>query len=614
MRFIKCPKKNAFRAAVTSTVKLALPLFFFMFFARALYADQDFLSEYIQTRFSEDSAISVTTANKITQTRDGYIWVASYDGLVRFDGQRSKVFGRTDGSFPTSNIFTLFEDSRGGLWIGTNDSGAALYQNGEFSFFTTEDGLPSQSVRSIAQDSSGNIYVSTTSGLAYITESRGIVTVAMPDGRPILATNISVSPKDDAWCVLNDGSVIVVHHGAVVSGIPAGRFDGANLHSVFCSRDGSIYLGSYGGRIFAYDPRADKYTRLFASDRNTANGFYEDGRGRIWVCSDNGIGYFDGGNFHPVDGALINNSFENMIEDYEGNLWFASSRSGVLLMSRAKLKNVFFAYNIPERTVNAIVKYHDDLYLGTDDGLLIIGPDGKEIANDLTEALRNTRVRALAADSEDNLWIGTYQDFGVVRYKDGKWISINVGDGLVNERVRSLSLRHGGGVIATTSSGVSVIEDGKVKRNFTIEDGLSTPVILNAVETEDGVIYAGSDGGGIYRIDGDTVSDITTEDGLSSGVILRMTLDDANGGIWVSTGNGVCFLDGAGVRRIDKLAGYDNSVFDIRVIGDDGLWLLGSSGVYICGRSNLLSDGALNIETIGKQDGLTSPVTANSWN
>jgi energy-coupling factor transport system substrate-specific component len=137
--------------------KLVLSLFFLMFFNRSLYADQDFLSEYIQTRFSEDSAIPVTTANKVIQTRDGYIWVASYNGLIRFDGQRSKVFGRSGGAFPTDNIFTLFEDSSGRLWVGTHDSGAALYRNGEFSFLTTEDGLPSQSIRSIAQDSSGNI-------------------------------------------------------------------------------------------------------------------------------------------------------------------------------------------------------------------------------------------------------------------------------------------------------------------------------------------------------------------------------------------------------------------------------------------------------------------------
>jgi signal transduction histidine kinase/ligand-binding sensor domain-containing protein/CheY-like chemotaxis protein/HPt (histidine-containing phosphotransfer) domain-containing protein len=606
--------KKVLQTVMSCKAKLALSLFFFIFFNRALYADQNFLSEYTQTRFSEDSAIPVTTANKVIQTRDGYIWIASYDGLIRFDGQRSKVFGRSDGSLPTNNIFTLFEDASGDLWIGTNDSGLALYKNGEFSFLTTENGLPSQSIRSIAQDSSGNLYVSTTSGLAYITQSRGIMTVTAPDGRPILATNIDVSTKDDAWCVLNDGSILVIHHGTVISNIPAGYFDGSNLHSIFCSGDGSIYLGSYGGRIFVYDPGADKYAGLFTGSRNTANGFYEDVAGRIWVCSDNGIGFFKDRNFHPVDGALINNSFENMIEDYEGNYWFSSSRSGVLLLSRAKLKNVFFAYDIPDRTVNAIAKYHGDLYLGTDDGILILGPDGKETASDLTETLRNTRIRALAVDSEDNLWIGTYQDFGVVRYKDGKWVSINVSDGLVNERVRSLCPRAGGGVIATTSSGISIVRDDKVTRNYTVEDGLSTPVILNAVETENGVIYAGSDGGGIYRIDGDTVSDITAEDGLSSGVILRMTVDDANGDIWVSTGNGVCLLDDSGVRRIDKLSGYDNSIFDIRVIGEDELWLLGSSEVYICGRSNLLSDDPLRIEAIGKQDGLTSPVTANSWN
>jgi signal transduction histidine kinase/ligand-binding sensor domain-containing protein/CheY-like chemotaxis protein/HPt (histidine-containing phosphotransfer) domain-containing protein len=605
---------SLFRAGILNKTKLAFSLCFLLFFSRPIFADQGFLSEYIQTRFSEGSAIPVTTANRVIQTRDGYIWTASYDGLIRFDGQRSKIFGRSDGTFPTDNIFTLFEDSSGRLWVGTNDSGVALYQNGEFSFLTTDDGLPSQSVRSIVQDSSGNLYVSTTSGLAYIAQSSDIVTVTAPGGRPILSANIDADPGDDVWCVLNDGSVIVVRRGEVVSELPPGYFDGANLHSIYCSDDGSIYFGSYGGWVFVFDPASRKYASLSIGDRNTSNGFYKDSTGRVWACSDNGIGYFEDGGFHPVDGALISNSFENMIEDYEGNYWFSSSRGGVLLLARAKLKDVFFAYSMPERTVNAIAKYQGDLYLGTDDGLMIIGPDGEEVTNELTETLRNTRIRTLAADSDDNLWIGTYQGFGVVRYRNGEWVSINTYGGLVNDRVRSVWPRDGGGVIASTSNGISIIRDDRVTRNYTVEDGLSTPVILNVLETKEGVIYAGSDGGGIYKIEGDTVSNITTEDGLASGVILRMTLDEAKNGIWVSTGNGVCFMDNSGVRRIDKLYGYDNSVFDIRVIGRDGLWLLSSSGVYICGRSNLLSDAPLSIEAIGKQDGLTSPVTANSWN
>jgi energy-coupling factor transport system substrate-specific component len=339
----------------------------------------------------------------------------------------------------------------------------------------------------IAEDSSGNIYVSTTSGMAYITPSGGIAAVSMPDGRPILATNVSVSPGDDAWCVLNDGSVLVLHHGKVVSEIPAGYFGGSNLHAVFCSGDGSIYFGSYGGKVFVFDPILREYASLSIGDRNTANGFYKDSAGRIWACSDNGIGYFEDEKFSPVDGALIHNSFENMIEDYEGNYWFSSSRGGVLLLSRAKLKNVFFAYSMPERTVNAIAKYRGDLYLGADDGLLIIGEDGKEIKNGLTETLRNTRVRALAADAEDNLWIGTYQDFGVVRYKDGEWVSIGGEDGLVNERVRSVWPRDGGGVIAATSNGISMVKDDRVTRNYTVADGLATQLrrcVLKAVTTQ----------------------------------------------------------------------------------------------------------------------------------
>ncbi|MDR1648845.1 MAG: response regulator [Synergistaceae bacterium] len=592
-----------------------LTIVLFELAAEPLWADRNFLSEYIQTRFSENSEIPVTTTNEVIQTRDGYIWVASYDGLVRFDGQRSRVFGKADGSLPTNNIYTLFEDSRGRLWIGTNDAGLGIFENGRFTFIKESDGLPSPSIRSIIEDSRGNIYVATTSGLVTISREQTISHVKTPDGKPILAVSIAISARDELWCVQNDGSVTVVNDGTVTSPIPAGHFGGLTLHSVFCSEDGSVYLGAYGGNVFVRDPASGEYTTLSAGEINSINGFYEDRGGRIWVYADNGIGYFEDGRFNSLDGALVSNSMENMMEDYEGNYWFASSRSGVLLLSRAKLKNMFFAYGLPDRTVNAVIKYHGDLYVGTDNGMLIIGPDGENISGELTETLQGIRVRALAVDSEDNLWIGTYQNFGVIRYKNGEWVSINAKNGLTDERVRSIWPSGSGGVVVGTSNGVSIVRDDKVTRSYAADEGLTMPVILNVIEAKDGAIYAGSDGGGIYKIEDGLVSrNITTKDGLASGVILRMAIDEASGGIWVSTGNGVCFIDGSGVRRIDKLSGYDNNIFDIRIIGDDGLWLLGSPGVYICGRSNLLSEAPLRIETIGKQDGLTSPPTANALN
>jgi signal transduction histidine kinase/ligand-binding sensor domain-containing protein/CheY-like chemotaxis protein/HPt (histidine-containing phosphotransfer) domain-containing protein len=593
---------------------LAMMLLFLLFSIPSVQADRTFLSEFTQTLFSKDSTTPVISANKVIQTRDGYIWFATYGGLIRFDGHHSKVFGENSG-LTTNNVYTVFEDSGGRLWVGTNDAGVALYHDAKFTFLTVDDGLPSSSIRDIAQDSTGSVYVATTLGLAYIRPTGNLTMVTTADAHPIITSNIEIAPNGDTWCILNDGSVQIINNGQAVSEFPHDYFNGSSLSSAFSASDGQIWLGAYNGQVFRFNYDSGQYSLMSAeSGRNTINGFYQDRSNRVWICSDNGIGYFEDDVLHLVDGGLINNSFENMIEDYEGNYWFSSSRSGVLLLAKASLKNVFFAYNLPEMTVNASAEYHGQLFLGADNGLMVIDDHGLPIETDLTRKLRNTRLRSLVVDDDDNLWIATYSNFGIIRYKDGQWVSITTKDGLISERVRSIWPRHGGGVIATTSNGLSIIKDDMVTKSYTIVDGLTMPVILNVIEMDDGVLYAGSDGGGIYRIDQDSVTNISTSDGLTSGVILRMTFDEAFGGFWVSTGNGICFLSQSGVKRLDQLSGYDNSVFDIKLIGDDEIWLLSSSGIHIASRSNLLSDSPLILNTLGKQDGLTSPLTANSVN
>jgi signal transduction histidine kinase/ligand-binding sensor domain-containing protein/CheY-like chemotaxis protein len=587
----------------------------------ALYANQDFLSEYVQTHFTENSNIPVTAANKVLQSRDGYIWLTSYNGLVRFDGQHSRIFRRTDGSFPTDSIYTIFEDSRGDLWIGTNDSGVALYKDGKFSLFGTEEGLPSATIRSIMEDKFGNIYISTITGFVYITPDRKVVRILDPDTDSIFAWEMAVSSSNQIWCALSNGDVLVLDRGRVIQRFPSGHFDGLAINTVYCSLNGEIYLGSVGNSVIVCDPRTpDNYRKLLTGNRNTINSFYEDSSGRIWICTENGIGYFQGDDFYPVDGALMQNALENMIEDSEGNFWFASSRNGVLLLRRAKFKDLFFANSLPSRTVNAITKYHDKFYIAADNGLLILDSQGRIVENELAAKLKNIRIRSLLTDLEDNLWLCTYQKFGVVRYREREtreeFVSIKAQDGLVNERVRSARLAKDGGVIVTTVEGISIISGDKVIKSYSRSEGLSVPHILNALQTDDDVIYAGSDGGGIYKIEGSRITNFAEKDGLTSGVILRMTPDGKNGGIWISAGNGICFMDRKGnIRPIKKLrqSQYSNNIFDFLFVGEDEVWMLGTPGVFVCSRANLISDEPLKITALGKLDGLSSSITANSW-
>ena len=102
---------------------------------------RSFLSQYVQTLYDEDSAIPVSEVKSVIQTSDGFLWIAGYQGLMRYNGTETRTYMPEDG-FPSFKINTLYEDSRNRLWIGTNDSGVAVFEENVFTVYGNEHGMP----------------------------------------------------------------------------------------------------------------------------------------------------------------------------------------------------------------------------------------------------------------------------------------------------------------------------------------------------------------------------------------------------------------------------------------------------------------------------------------
>lgn len=584
-----------------------------VFGVTTLSADQTFLSGYMQTQFSKDSNIPIGNANKVIQTADGYIWIASYDGLVRYDGRMSKIYGKDEG-FPTSNVTTIHEAPGGNLWIGTNDAGVVLYSGGKFTVLGMAEGMPANSIRAMDCDDAGNLYAATPFGIARVTPSLSIDLVKADGYDNLFARDLVYSREGNLWCVLDDGALVAIGEGGVVDDYSSDSMFGLTALSIFQASDGTFYFGTTANKVVALSDSENYF--VDTSYLSTINAIYEDSEGRIWVCTDGGVGYIHNYEFKHVDGMEMDSSIENIFEDYEGGFWLSSSRKGVLHLAKGKFQNLSFALYLPELTVNATFVHEDNLYIGADEGLYILDSDGNMIENDLTERMKGIRVRSVIGDSDGNLWISTYKGYGIVRYRtDGTFVSITADDGLANTRVRCATVLPDGGVAVGTVDGLSIVKGDRVVKTYTKSDGLLNSIILCIEVDDNGVIYAGSDGGGIYMIDGDEITNINESNGLTSGIILRMVWDDFYSGMWVSMGNGVGFLRNGEFKAIDKLKEYASSVFDFKNIGYDELWILASAGVHICQKQNLFADSdPLEIMTYERNDGLAYSITANSWN
>ena len=530
---------------------------------------------YKQTQYNSSNGMPSDEANTITQTRDGYLWIGSYSGLMRFNGQVFQPMKDVDDQI-ISRVRCLYEDSRHRLWIGTTNDGAYCYENG---LIRQTDSLHATNQRAIAEDKEGRIYIGAAEGVAIYDEKQAEPLSWIND--PRLENHMTVSLTADlegrVWGVTYDGDVFFLEDMKIAAYFPKRRFKGQSPKSVFCDNSGIIYLATSGNCVMRIEGRVGpdtlpenlKYTEFSTGKVENHSSLYMDHEGKLMVCANNGFGFFDKEmQFHEAEGGLFNSSIEQITQDYHGNYWLASSRSGVLNIARSRFTDVSGIALAPKDVYNAVIKYHGDLYMGADNGLYVMNEQQKLVSNPLTELLKGIRIRYFAKDKQDNLWIAAYNKYGLIRYKDGQWQNWTNKDGLPSNKVRSLLARRNGDVAVGTGNGLVIMHDNAIDKVYSrsTHREIVNGVILCLCEDPEGNLYAGSDGAGIYKIrpDGTVRSLHLAKNGDNLGSILSMEWDDKRNGMWISNGNYVYFMQGEDVVKINT--GKLNSVNLFKVV------------------------------------------------
>ena len=530
---------------------------------------------YKQTQYNSSNGMPSDEANTITQTRDGYLWIGSYSGLMRFNGQVFQPMKDVDDQI-ISRVRCLYEDSRHRLWIGTTNDGAYCYENG---LIRQTDSLHATNQRAIAEDKEGRIYIGAAEGVAIYDEKQAEPLSWIND--PRLENHMTVSLTADlegrVWGVTYDGDVFFLEDAKIAAYFPKRNFKGQSPKSVFCDNSGTVYLGTSGNTVMRLEGRVGsdtlpenlKYTEFSTGKVENHSSLYMDHEGKLMVCANNGFGFFDKEmQFHEAEGGLFNSSIEQITQDYHGNYWLASSRSGVLNIARSRFTDVSGIALAPKDVYNAVIKYHGDLYMGADNGLYVMNEQQKLVSNPLTELLKGIRIRYFAKDKQDNLWIAAYNKYGLIRYKDGQWQNWTNKDGLPSNKVRSLLARRNGDVAVGTGNGLVIMHDNAIDKVYSrsTHREIVNGVILCLCEDPEGNLYAGSDGAGIYKIrpDGTVRSLHLAKNGDNLGSILSMEWDDKRNGMWISNGNYVYFMQGEDVVKINT--GKLNSVNLFKVV------------------------------------------------
>ncbi len=582
---------------------------------------------YSTVLYDNTNGLPTSEANALAETDEGFIWIGSYSGLIRYDGN---TFERIDSTTGITSVVSLYVDSKNRLWIGTNDNGVAMMEKGKTTFFKNNEGLKSSSIRDIIEDKEGNIFIATTNGLGMIDTNMELHAVDESQLNGEFIHELRIDSAGTIYGNTLSGAVFVIKDKKVTEYYDGDKMGTGTVTTILPdpAKPGYLYFGTEKSELY-YGKLGDDISNLETIDiaplayTNSLEKF-ED---QIWIAADDGIGIINDEGFTALDNIPVNNAVNSMIADYEGNIWVSSSRQGVMKIVPNRFMDINERFGLGKMVVNGTCVSDNKLFIGTDDGLVIVNNERKLLKfpitsvqtsvkgyknnDDLIKLLKGARIRSIIKDSKGRLWFSTYSELGLVLYDDGKVRTYSAEDGMPSDRIRVVSERSDGTMMVACSGGLVILKDDEISELYNEDNGLSNSEVLTVCEGGDGKIYIGSDGNGIYVLDGNNIKNLGVDDGLSSEVILRIKWDSARNLFWIVTSNSISFMKDDKITLVKKFP-YSNN-FDMYENKDGKMWILSSNGIYVVSTEELLQNRDINPVYYSRDNGLPYITTANSY-
>lgn len=587
--------------------------------AAEIPANRNEYSSYVRTIYSKSEGLLGGTASCVAGTEDGIIWIGTYGGLYRFNGKSFKLMEEYDS---VKNVNALYVDGQGRLWIGTNDSGLTIAVDEEIENVLTEaEGLPNNSVRSIVGDNNENYYVGTAGSMGVISLMGGLsIEKVLPEIQYAVST--TANSTGDVAAVTSVGQLFLLRDGDIVTSLDGvedtGNTDKKSETFTACCYDSAdrLIAATTDDRLLVYEA-SEKGFKLIKTieceGMAVINGICRTENGRIFVCADSGFGYISfTDSFKKIQAVEFSDSIQSMTTDYQGNLWFVSSRKGAMCMSEAPFMDLFDESGLPEAVTNSVISWRGKYFFGTDNGLVIIDKNNhKRLENNITKALEGVRIRSVMQMSNGALWIATTGSGIWSLNPDWTYEVFDINEGTLGSKFRCFAELPDNTVAAAGDAGITFIKNSKVTGTIGIDDGLANSKVLSIMLMKDGRLMAGTDGGGIAIIrDGKVEKTLRRADGLISDIILR-TVQDRDV-IFIVCGSGLMYMDEKEQLHNIKDFPYYN-IFEVICQGET-VMVPSGAGIYVINREALLSGEKFDYDLYDEKRGLRSTLTVNAWN
>jgi ligand-binding sensor domain-containing protein len=541
------------------------------------------ITQYGHDVWQTSDGLPVNTVKVIHQTRDGYLWMATYEGLARFDGARFTVFDSTSTpELRVSFINTITEDEHGALWIATNGGGLVRYQDGGFTAFNVP-GSERQIVLAVAPARDGGLWLAASgvgllrmkdgaltpypigvegpvSGVTVLrtdpeggvwvgTRAHGVVSIragktrqfTVRDGLPDNQVWALAHAEDGGvWVATDKGLVRLARDGTIASVLP-----GESIRALVEDREGGLWVGSNsGGLRRLHEGRWQQFTGLSSP---SVLSLHEDREGSLWVgTNDGGLNRLRDGPFTAigVPEGLSSEVTRSVYQHPDGTVWIGTKGGGASAIKGEAISALTTRTGLSDDTVISFTADREGaLWLGTVRGGLNRWKDGTVTVYGTAQGLPDASAFALLGRPDGSLWIG-HRGGGLTRFQDGRFFRYGSREGLASAYVWTIVEGTGGTLWIGTADGLQSLAGGVLRTHI-------PDTAVHAVHVDrEGVVWAGTAIDGMYRWKDGRASAITRREGLFDNAVAGI-VEDGDGNLWMSCNKGIFTV---GKRQLHDVA------------------------------------------------------------
>jgi ligand-binding sensor domain-containing protein/signal transduction histidine kinase len=555
----------------------------------------------------------------VVQTRDGYLWAGTQNGLVRFDGVHFTVFDRSNvPQMHNANVLALHESRDGSLWIATGWGGVLQLKEGRFVHYGQSDGLAhDEALAAIYETRDGALWFATFKGLSRLKDGK-FTTLGPSTGLSSeVVHGMCEDPTGNLWLATSEG-VDCWKEGVVTRRL--GRAEGlktVDARAICCDCEGTVWIGAgdaltclrKDGQMETFSPTNhasyDVITRLFA-----------DRHGTLWVGSEGGISRFAEGKFVPevTPDGLRYDLVNAVYEDREENIW-VGSRDGLIRFRRKRFEVYGSQQGLSYNNVTSVLEDHaGTLWIGTWGGGLNRLSQGT-IAPLPRSGVSPVFVLGLLEAASGEIWAGVDYDGGVYRFVSETPTHYTPRQGLPKNAIHVLCQDRASNVWVGATTGLYRFQ-GKRFKTFGKDHDLSTAVVRVLHEDRAGNLWVGTESG-LWRIHGQTLDKVTEVQGLAQKRIIAIC-EDKEGTLWLGSAGGglIRFKDDRFVTINSQQGLFSDSVCEILEDDRGWFWMTSLRGIFRVRRADLEALVAGRRSTIhclaySKADGLWTEVCSS---